>query len=165
MKIAFVADTHRSEKAVREALKHIDNYNAEILIHLGDYVGDVKTFEKHFNGKIYAVAGNCDFTFDYPKENSITINGVKIYYTHGDLYNVKSSLNSIALKGESEKANIVLFGHTHLAIREDYKNIIFMNPGSIPKPSSYSAFGAVGLITIDDDGTISDIRLEPVHIK
>ena len=59
------------------------------------------------------------FSNIYPKENIININGVKIFFTHGDLYNVKNTMNSISIKAESIGADMVLFANTHIPLREE----------------------------------------------
>ncbi len=164
MKIAFIGDTHHNERAIEVASEYINSFKLDIVIHLGDCIEDVKLLEKNFKGEIYAVAGNCDFSNIYPKENTLIINGVKIFFTHGDLYKVKNTMNIIAIKAESIGADIVLFGHTHIPIKEEYRNIIFMNPGSIPKPSPWSKGKYIGFIEIDDNGVIATAELKSVEI-
>ncbi|KEZ84821.1 hypothetical protein IO99_18325 [Clostridium sulfidigenes] len=164
MKIAFIGDTHHNERALEVASEYINDLKSDVVIHLGDCIEDVKLLERNFEGKIYAVAGNCDFSNIYPKENTITINGVKIFFTHGDLYKVKSTMNSIAIKAESIGADIALFGHTHIPLKEEYKNIIFMNPGSIPKPSPWAKGKYIGFIEISDEGVIVVAELKNVEL-
>ncbi|MEW8993580.1 metallophosphoesterase [Clostridium sp.] len=164
MKIAFIGDTHHNERALEVASEYINDLKSDVVIHLGDCIEDVKLLEKNFKGKIYAVAGNCDFSNIYPKENTITINGVKIFFTHGDLYKVKSTMNSIAIKAESIGADIVLLGHTHIPLKEEYKNIIFMNPGSIHKPYSLAKGKYIGFIEISDEGVIVTAELKSVEL-
>ena len=152
MKIAFIGDTHHNEKAINEVIKYVNEYKIDILIHLGDCVSDLSSIRSNFEGTIYAVAGNCDYTTKYPREQIIEVNTKKIFFTHGDAFNVKSTLNSLSLKGESLGANIILYGHTHIPIKEYYKDILIMNPGSIPKPSPCVRYGCIGYIEIDENG-------------
>ena len=105
--------------------------DADVLIHLGDNIDDVQELENGFKGEVYAVAGNCDYSTKYPKETIIEVNGRKIFFTHGDLYGVKSSINNIYYRGRELEVDIVLFGHTHQQIIEKEKGIILMNPGSV----------------------------------
>lgn len=154
MKIAFIGDTHNNKLAINLALNKIRELSIDIIIHLGDCVSDISYLRESFNGEIYAVAGNCDYSVKYPKEKILDIHGIKIFFTHGDLYGVKNSLSSILYKGEEVGADIILFGHTHISMMDEVNNIILMNPGSIPKPSPWSVTGCVGLIDISDDGEI-----------
>jgi putative phosphoesterase len=132
MLIAVVSDTHRVTKYINSAKKLIKS--ADILIHLGDNVDDVEMLEQDFHGKVYAVAGNCDFANKFPKEAIIEVNNRKIFFTHGDLYGVKNSINNIYYKGRELGADIVLFGHTHQQLIERGENIILLNPGSVSLP-------------------------------
>ena len=38
--------------------------DADILIHLGDNIEDVEILEQDFEGKVYIVAGNCDYSVE-----------------------------------------------------------------------------------------------------
>ena len=55
----------------------------------------------------------------YPKEGIIEVNRRKIFFTHGDLYGVKSSINNIYYRGRELGVDVVLFGHTHQQIIEE----------------------------------------------
>ena len=158
MLIAVVSDTHRSSKYIKLAKELIKD--ADILIHLGDNVDDVEELERDFKGVVYAVAGNCDYSREYPKENVIEITGKKIFFTHGDLYGVKSSINNIYYRGKELGADIVLFGHTHQHIIEKENGMILMNPGSISLPRFKGRY--VGFIDINDDGKIDTYLKELV---
>lgn len=156
MRIAVISDTHRSGKYINLAKKLIKD--ADILIHLGDNIDDVEPLSNGFKGKVYAVAGNCDFSSKYPKEGTIEVNGVKIFYTHGDLYGVKSTMTNIYYRGREVGADIVLFGHTHQQGIERTEELILMNPGSISLPHFKGRY--VGIIDIDDDGNMDSYLRE-----
>ena len=96
MLVAVISDTHRMSKYINLAKELIKD--ADILIHLGDNIEDVELLKQGFNGEVYAVAGNCDYSGKYPKENIIEINGKKIFFTHGDLYRVKRYMKSWHLR-------------------------------------------------------------------
>jgi len=159
MLIAVVSDTHRENKYINLAKELIKD--ADILIHLGDNIDDVEVLKSGFKGEVYAVAGNCDYSAQYPKEVIIEVNGRKIFFTHGDLYGVKHSMNNIYYRGKELGVDIVLFGHTHVQIIEEEKDIILMNPGSISLPRFKGRY--VGFIDIDDEGNI-DTYLKEIRI-
>lgn len=156
MRIAVISDTHRANKYINIAKDLIKD--ADILIHLGDNTDDVELLSNGFKGKVYAVAGNCDFSAKYPKEEIIEVNGVKIFYTHGDLYGVKSTINNIYYRGRELGVDIVLFGHTHIHGIERTGGMTLMNPGSISLPHFKGRY--VGIIDIDDDGNIDSYLRE-----
>lgn len=150
MLIAVVSDTHRMTKYINLAKRLIKD--ADILIHLGDNIDDAELLENTFKGKVYAVAGNCDYSTKYPKESVIEVNGKKIFFTHGDLYGVKSSMNNIYYRGRELNADIVLFGHTHQQLVEKEDDMIIMNPGSISLPKFKGR--CIGFINIDNNGEV-----------
>jgi putative phosphoesterase len=75
--------------------------------------------------------------------------GKKIFITHGHMYNVKSTLYELANEAISQKADIVLFGHTHNRYSEYRDEIHFLNPGSL---HGYGA--SYGFVDITEDGGI-----------
>lgn len=160
MRIAVISDTHRCGKYINLAKKLIED--ADILIHLGDNIDDVESLSNGFKGKVYAVAGNCDFSSKYPKEGIIEVNGVKIFYTHGDLYGVKSTMTNIYYRGREVGANVVLFGHTHQQGIETIDKLTLMNPGSISLPHFKGRY--VGIIDIDEDGN-TDTYLRELKVN
>lgn len=165
MKIAILGDTHKNEYGLSLALNKINELKADMVIHLGDCVDDIETIKSSFNGNVLGVAGNCDCTSKFPSNQLININTKKIFFTHGHLYGVKNSINSILYKGEELGADIILFGHTHLSILDEFNHIILMNPGSIPKPSPLCKSGCIGFIDISDDGEIISKQLYPISFK
>lgn len=146
MKIAVVSDTHRMDKYIKRIKDHIKG--ADILIHLGDNIEDIEKLSVGFNGKVYGVKGNCDFSDIYPSEQILNICGKKVFITHGHNYGVKSTLNNIYYKAKEIGADIVLFGHTHENIILHEDGIIFMNPGSVPLPRSNGRY--IGFIDIEE---------------
>jgi len=150
MLIAVVSDTHRMIKYIDLAKKVIKD--ADILIHLGDNIEDAELLEQDFKGEVYIVAGNCDYSRKYPKETIIEVNGRKIFFTHGDLYGVKNSINNIYYRGRELGVDIVLFGHTHQQLIEEETGLILMNPGSISIPKSKGR--CIGFIDINDIGKV-----------
>lgn len=150
MLIAVVSDTHRGMKYIKLAKDIIKK--ADILIHLGDNIEDAEVLKQNFDGEVYVVAGNCDYSGKYPKEGIIEVNGRKIFFTHGDLYGVKSTINNIYYRGRELEADIVLFGHTHEQLIEKEGDITLMNPGSLSLPRFRGRY--VGFIDINDNGDI-----------
>lgn len=161
MLIAVIADTHKNQRSINVAKKHIKEADADLIIHLGDCIEDVEPLKEEFSGKVYAVEGNCDNLDKYPKEDILEVNGKRIYFTHGDLYGVKHGLDNLRRKGKEVEADIVLFGHTHEPFKEDKNGMILMNPGSISKPILRDR--CIGFIEIDNEGNL--IRSELKFVK
>lgn len=137
MVIAVLSDSHYVKRNLHQVSECIQN--ADIILHLGDGILDLEEIVDGFSGEVFGVTGNCDFTREYPKERILDISGKKIFMTHGHEYNVKMGYNNIFYKGKEIGADIVLFGHSHLAMIEDTDGILMMNPGSV-----YSGYGGSG---------------------
>ncbi|MGG7178800.1 metallophosphoesterase [Clostridium paraputrificum] len=157
MLVAVISDTHRMPKYIDIAKEYIKE--ADVLIHLGDNSEDIEELTREFNGQVYGVRGNCDFSNKYPKEQLINISGKRIFITHGDLYGVKYGMTNIYYKAKEVEADIVLFGHTHEQMIEEEGNIIFMNPGSISLPRLKGRY--IGYIKLEENKK-PDIYLKEV---
>lgn len=132
MIIAVVSDTHRDKnsiKRVAEAAKE-----ADLLMHLGDNVGDAEDLEELFKGKVISVRGNCDFMTRAPLEMVKEIEGVKILITHGHKYDVKNSLSQLIYRAEELDVDIALYGHTHVSEINFEGGMWLINPGSASLP-------------------------------
>lgn len=132
MKIAVLSDSHYEEFCVKNIKKYLTD--VDMILHCGDGAPDVKVLADEFNGKIYSVKGNCDISCDYPLYRVIEALGVKIFMTHGHMYNVKNEYNTIFYKGKEVGADIVVFGHSHKAFISNNDGLILMNPGSVTLP-------------------------------
>lgn len=79
------------------------------------------------------VRGNCDWGCDLPVDAEITLEGKKIFYTHGYTHNVKYGLYNVCCAAREKKADIVLFGHTHQALTEYDDGLYILNPGELTR--------------------------------
>ena len=122
----ILSDTHGNIAAMN-TLKGI-MAECDYIIHLGDYHRDLQSFSEEFCEKIYSVNGNCD---GGGKDLVFEVDGKKILLTHGDRYDVKSSLYKLLLKAKEIKADVVMFGHTHIPVVEERDGILFINPGTL----------------------------------
>jgi len=153
MKIAVLSDTHGNRSLMNRAVEKIQH--CDVVIHLGDNDRDVEYLKRYVDLPFHVVKGNCDFGSKAPNELCQYIGGKKVLITHGHKYNVKYSLMSLMYKGEEEEADIILFGHTHVAMKEYNQNILIMNPGSVGNPRMGPA--TIGLIEIKDEVIYSSI--------
>lgn len=155
MKIGVVSDTHGYIGRAIKALKGIENL--DMIIHLGDYVIDAKEIEEKMKLKVIYVRGNCDFLdsgVDY--EKTLEIEGKKIFITHGHKYDVKNGVSKVFYRGKEEKADIVLFGHSHMSTKVESEGVIILNPGSSTEPRNGSE-ASIGLIILKDGVIESEI--------
>jgi putative phosphoesterase len=153
MRIGVVSDTHRNVSSIEllgEKIKAVD-----LVIHLGDNVDDISIIKKYYKGKIINVKGNCDFSAKTPNDRVEDVGGKKIFLTHGHKYSVKENLYKLRYKALETGANIVLYGHSHIAKIDFEEGIWYINPGSASEPRD----GARSFAIINIDGDVIDPTL------
>lgn len=145
MRILVLSDSHNVilDSQIEE-MKREGKY--DLLIHCGDKYKDAEIFaEKLDTKKVLRVPGNCDYSI-MDTENILIkeIEGIKFVITHGHLHNVKLNLNKLINFANKNKADVVLYGHTHQSANEIIDSILYFNPGSpiLPKDGKAS-FGVI----------------------
>src|SRR5690625_1577829 len=131
-KILIVSDSHGlTSELTKIKQRHQVNY----LIHCGDseLLKDAVQLEDFIT-----VKGNCDWQSDFPLEEIVEFGGLRLLVTHGHLYHVKSTLLNIQDRAKEVEADVVCFGHSHIAYSEKIDNQLFINPGSIRMPRKFS---------------------------
>lgn len=151
MRILVVSDTHRDSASLHEAIER--QKKAEVIIHLGDGEEEMNDMKYVFPKKsILQVRGNCDWCSMLPVVGEITLEGKKIFYTHGYTYEVKYGLYTIYQAARDRHADILLFGHTHQAMTDYCDGLYVMNPGSL-----CGSTGTYGIIDITPAGIVTNI--------
>lgn len=155
MRILVVSDSHSGTSFM---LRCAEKVKPDAVIHLGDYYDDGEVLRDECpNARVWLLPGNCD-RYRAPihaKEILVDkIGGVRFYMTHGHLHNVKTTLVRLLAAARAEKADVVLYGHTHQAycVQEE-DGLWVLNPGSC----GYYG-GSAGLIEVGD-GQVKSCRL------
>jgi putative phosphoesterase len=118
----------------------IDAQSPDQVIHLGDLQADTDGLA-HVYPKlpICTVPGNCDGWTTDPLKKLITLQGKRVLLSHGHLWGVKSSYDAAIADARASRADILLFGHTHVALCQQLEDGLWMlNPGS-----SRSSYGLI----------------------
>ena len=159
MKIVVVSDTHGR---IEEFVDEVKNFKkVDLIIHLGDYVEDGLNIENKTGIRTVMVKGNGDFFYpEYKEDDILEIEGKRIFLTHGHRYNVRYGIDNLLYKGEEVKADLILFGHTHVSTFFEESGIIVMNPGSPSMPRGLSRKKTFGIIDIRDKINIKIIELK-----
>lgn len=175
MKCLVFSDSHGDTAYIKRAISK--NKDAEVLFFLGDGLYDIdEVASREFSGAVFKVKGNCDYGYSaydssVKKTDEVILLGKRIVFTHGDLYNAKSTTQDLSTLAITRDADIVLFGHTHSPTEiyvstesEEYrlakaalssrglidethseKPFYLFNPGSISYRSSLPTFGILTL--------------------
>ncbi|SFC56058.1 hypothetical protein SAMN05443252_104312 [Bacillus sp. OV322] len=132
MKILVLSDSHGSMEGLK-AIKERHQKECDAMIHCGD--SELQKSDPLMQGFL-AVRGNCDSDANYPDILVEEIGKFRFLITHGHHYNVKMTLLSLSYKSSEEEADIVCFGHSHIAGSEMIGKTLFINPGSITLPKA-----------------------------
>ncbi len=130
MRILVMSDCHGSKRAVEEVLSRHEDIST--VFYLGDGVeAFLSVVELYKNKNHHIVSGNCDWSCAYPLYGEVILEGVRIVYTHGHRYNVKYGTEQLYDMAVNTKAQLVLYGHSHIAESVYRDGIYLVNPGAL----------------------------------
>lgn len=131
MKYLIISDSHGSKEELFQVLNR-HNDDVDLIIHCGDSELPYDDFLRF--KKLLIVGGNCDFDEKYQNEITYEQAGITVFATHGHLHNVKTSAVNLSYRAEELGAQLVCFGHTHIAVTFMENGVIYLNPGSFRLP-------------------------------
>ena len=133
VRILVFSDSHGNTRNIIPALEA--QTDARHALFLGDGAAKFMELASAFpNISFRAVSGNCDREDDLPLFRVLDIAGKRIYMTHGHGEGVKYSLGTLMKNALVNRADIVIYGHTHIS-RISYENSLhIINPGSVSQP-------------------------------
>ncbi len=155
MRVLVCSDSHGRLLDLYDA---VERETPDAVIHLGDYYGDAYELRHSYpNLPVYAVAGNNDWGCDAAWHQVITLEGVRIFMTHGHQEGVAfSSCGRMVQRAEEHGCQLGLFGHTHIVYLDKHAGITVLNPGSISLPrQGVASYAMVSL----EAGRITEIVL------
>lgn len=128
MLIAVFSDTHGYTGPMLRAVRAC---GPDMVLHLGDHARDAEELRGILPGlDVRCVRGNCDLASAAPERLTFSVEGVDIFMTHGHLYSVKFTLDSLTNAAHFAGARLALFGHTHQSEYRNYGDLALLNPGS-----------------------------------
>lgn len=130
MRILVISDSHGNRSGLKEVLLwHTDISH---VFFLGDNTSDIDALKDSFKEKtFYIVSGNCDGFSFYKNTDIATIGEVKVFFTHGHHFGVKSGIERLTEAARQRDCRLALFGHTHSALTVYDNGITIVNPGSL----------------------------------
>lgn len=134
MIIGVMSDTHGFLTEMREAaLKMLKNYNAELIIHLGDDSTDADEL-RAFVPDIISIPGVFEDRYKDPKFLNRIIQefeGVPFLMTHTptrDSHDINGDIDPTEAAKNGD-VKVVLYGHTHQPMIAEKNGAIYINPG------------------------------------
>ena len=142
MKVLVFSDSHGRMLDVYDA---VERECPDAVIHLGDCYEDACDLRRSYpDVPVYAVRGNNDWGGEAPLKTIITLEGVRMYLTHGHREGVVyHSAGQVPEYARAAGCQMALFGHTHVVYVEEIDSVTVLNPGSISLPRSGVASYAV----------------------
>lgn len=147
-KLLVFSDSHGDVSTMKKVIAK--NPDIKEIVHLGDFANDLLLIEEIREKNVHLVMGNCDIDKDNPKIQIIKIYNKTILCVHR--YNQKDQDNSeslLALATEY-KADIMLYGHTHVCSIVKKDDIVLINPGSIGNLKEYKYVKSYALLEFSD---------------
>ena len=159
MRILIISDSHGN---VENLVYVIKNTDYDKIFFLGDGIKDILTIEGLDRSKLLLVKGNNDISNIVPDFVVEEIEGKKFFITHGHLYSVKYGINKLMDVAHSSGANVVIYGHTHIALQTQMPDgTVCINPGSISKGKlSQNTFA---ILNIDKEKDIFDCSICKIY--
>lgn len=154
MRIAVLADTHIDKlehlpKKIIDALSTVD-----LIIHAGDFTDVQLLRELKRLGEVRAVHGNMDsgeLKAALPVKEIVEIEDKRLGMTHGSggPWGIEERIRKMF---ESDRIDIIVYGHSHRSQNKVINDILFFNPGK--------ATDCFGILTIDGEakGEITNSR-------
>ena len=115
MRVVVFSDSHGNYDVLEKIMERHKG-DGDVFIHLGDGEREFELLTYVYNDKkLLFVSGNCDWGTDKPDYDIIKLGGKTIFFTHGARFGVKGDLNIAKLFARKNEADILLYGHTHIA--------------------------------------------------
>jgi putative phosphoesterase len=151
LKLGIISDTHGLyDEAVSDIFAGVD-----AIVHAGD-IGKLDIIHRLEQiAPVFAVEGNNDWFGVYPTERVEEINGRRILIRHifGELHQLDRAAHAVI---ETERPDILIFGHSHRPYREQLGGTLLFNPGSAG-PRRFKLPRTVGLLTLTRSGVEAEI--------
>ena len=175
MKIGIISDSHHDLKSIDDAIFLAQD--VDCWFHAGDSIDDAEYLQQVSDRVVYSVCGNIDWFSKKSRELLVKLGNINIFLTHGDAYNVKWGLKYLNERAESLKADVIIYGHSHVGAKNIIEKRLFLNPGSVSQPRDglspsfmIATIEKVNFADIEENeeikiNVIEDIALERVFLK
>ncbi len=143
--ILIMSDSHGFDKAINRVLSE-ERY--DIAVFAGDYTTDLTYMKEHFD---YFVDGNNDYGHKDIQE--FKVENVRFVLVHSHTmfsFNKDTYFNRMREFGREHKADVVIYGHTHLENINNDELPILVNPGSIALPRNIEQKPSYIIATVDN---------------
>ena len=167
MYIGLISDSHIAwpqqswPSQIKDKLRGVD-----LILHAGDIWIPWVLDELETVAPVLAAQGDDDLEEDIgndkrlAKRQTLNYEGVSLWVQHvkpryGQIdpsyqVNFYNTFNRHFQEDVGTPPDVIIFGHTHFAEIEQFKNTLLVNPGSPTMPNYMPQLGTVGLLTLKD---------------
>lgn len=126
-RLLVVSDTHG--RADLKAIARLAE-GCDLIVHLGDGFNDGQRLQLLLDTPVIQVLGNADLPLTVVPEKRIEVEGWTLLLTHGHLHGVKRDRLDLVGHAADMDCQLVLFGHMHRPVYEEYGRIRAFCPSS-----------------------------------
>lgn len=156
--IYVISDTHVPERMSKLPQKFLDKIKPDdIIFHAGDFVNWETFKELESLATLYAVWGNMDHSKIkncLDKKKVVSLQGKRFGMYHGS--GSPFGLGERIYKEFEEKADVIIFGHSHLPYNRKKDNTLLFNPGSLSGNLTYP-YATYGVLTVDGNDVWGEV--------
>lgn len=179
--LGVLADTHIPDRhnILRPQVKEIfQQTKVSAILHAGDVSTPMVLNDLAQIAPVYAVRGNRDLfrLWNLPSSHLLHFGGYHIWLTHGhgNIYRYLLNKFQFYTKGyqfefyrdyllqQSPPVDVIVYGHSHVAVTEWVGDKLIFNPGSACCGSDWGHPASVGLLEIEFNKSIS-ARVMPLE--
>lgn len=151
MRILVISDTHGRDTLLGRVLSEIGG-EPDMLVHCGDIEGHEAFYRKAVRCPVRMVPGNNDYFSNMPREIQFEAGPHRVLLTHGHLYRVSLGLDYLVDEALARGVDVVMFGHTHRPLIEDFGGLMLINPGSLTYPRQENRRPSFIVMDTDENG-------------
>ena len=165
MKIGLISDTHLSSSGLPRAIADAFQ-DVALILHAGDLTTLDVLGRLEAIAPVTAVQGNMDLPgvrLKLPSKTTVEVEGRRVGLIHGHHVpnpdrvlstlspaNIQAIHDYLLSEFRDEAIDCIVYGHTHYALIETYRNVLMVNPGSATHGKGGRS--TVGLLTISQEG-------------
>ncbi|HUT56028.1 MAG TPA: metallophosphoesterase [bacterium] len=162
MRLLVISDTHGYLDAARSVARELGPWDQ--IIHLGDSALDAVALAAELRKDVVALRGNNEHPGSRQSRDVLVFEagGVGFYALHGHDLDVshwdgklEADLAEIARRAEEARAQVALFGHTHVPLVRTISGVLLVNPGGMSMGDAKKTYAE---ITVEDGRVKAEIR-------
>ena len=129
VKVLLLSDTHSNVRDAVSVIRRSDGL--DMFFHMGDTYQDAVRIHEDTGLPMKAVSGNMDGFRVGPAVEVFSLQDLRFLLTHGDRFHVNRDRSVLYSEALRRRADVVCYGHTHIARDEVIEGVRFINPGSL----------------------------------